>query len=180
MVGPIVEKFIWFFITLYPVFVSITQFSDFWVMSYGNWKHILGVFNFHNSISNGILVIKYTWKDPLVRVNRNFWSFFFFLFLSSPLFFNCSFFFSFFSSFSLLSIRSSFFFGSSSHNIFGLHLVLSFFFFFSSFTGLYWLGFFFFSLGSMSLGTGGWRKKKKRKKKVKVKAAPSYRYIAHK
>ena len=29
--------------------VSITQFSDFWVMSYGNWKHILAVFSFHNS-----------------------------------------------------------------------------------------------------------------------------------
>ena len=32
-------------------FVSITQFSDFWVMSYGNWKHILGVFSFQNSVS---------------------------------------------------------------------------------------------------------------------------------
>ena len=29
--------------------VSITQFSDFWVMSYGNWKHILAIFSFHNS-----------------------------------------------------------------------------------------------------------------------------------
>ena len=29
--------------------VSITQFFDFWVMSYGNWKHILDVFSFHNS-----------------------------------------------------------------------------------------------------------------------------------
>ena len=171
MVGPMVEKSIWIFITLFPVFVFITQFSNFWVMSYGNWKHILG------------MVIKYTWKDPLVRVNRNFWPFFF---LSSPLYFSCSFFFSFFSSFSLLSIRSSFFFSFffcySSHNIFGLRLVLSFFFFFfsSSFTGLHWLVFFspfllslgsgfwvffFFSLGSVSLGTGSWRKKEKKSKK---------------
>ena len=31
------------------IIVSITQFSDFWVMSYENWKHILGVFSFYNS-----------------------------------------------------------------------------------------------------------------------------------
>ena len=41
MVRPMAEKSVWIFITLFPVFVSITQFSDFWVMSYGNWKHIL-------------------------------------------------------------------------------------------------------------------------------------------
>ena len=33
-------------------------------MSYGNWKHILGVFNFQNSIFNGIFVIKLTSWDP--------------------------------------------------------------------------------------------------------------------
>ena len=36
-------------------------------MSYGNWKHILGVFSFQNSVSNDILVIKHTLRDPLVR-----------------------------------------------------------------------------------------------------------------
>ena len=46
MVGPIVEKPVWF---LFLVFVSITQFSNFWVMSYGNWKHLKCVFSFHNS-----------------------------------------------------------------------------------------------------------------------------------
>ena len=54
MVGPMAEKSIWI---LFPVFVSITRFSDFWVISYGNWKHILGVFCFHNSVFNGIFVI---------------------------------------------------------------------------------------------------------------------------
>ena len=64
MVRPIVKKSVWFFITLFPVFVSITQFSDFWVMSYGNWKHILGVFSIQNSVFNGIFVIKPTSWDP--------------------------------------------------------------------------------------------------------------------
>ena len=65
MVGPIAEKSVWHHITLFPFFVSITQFSDFWVMSYGNWKHILAVFSFHNSVFNDIFVIKHTWKDLL-------------------------------------------------------------------------------------------------------------------
>ena len=66
MVGPIAEKSVWHHITLFPVFFfSVTQFSDFWVMSYGNWKHILVVFSFHNSVFNDIFVIKHTWKDPL-------------------------------------------------------------------------------------------------------------------
>ena len=186
MMGLIAEKFVWFFITLFPVFISITQFFDFWVMSYENWKHILGVFNFHNSVSNDILVIKYTWRDPLVRVSCNFWPFFFSFsffstFLSSPLFFSCSFFFSFLFFFflSLLSIHSSFFFCSSSHNIFGLRSVLSFFFFFSSFIGLHWLRFlfiylfFFFHWVRFVLVLGVEGKKKK-------KTAPSYRYGAHK
>ena len=43
------------------IIVSITQFSDFWVMSYENWKHILGAFSFQNSIFNGIFVIKPTY-----------------------------------------------------------------------------------------------------------------------
>ena len=66
MVGSMAEKSVWIFITLFPVFVSITQFSDFWVMSYGNWKHILGVFNFHNLVFNGILVIKPTYMGLTV------------------------------------------------------------------------------------------------------------------
>ena len=40
MVGPMAEKSVWIFITLFLVFVSMTQLSDFWVMSYGNWKYI--------------------------------------------------------------------------------------------------------------------------------------------
>ena len=45
-------------------FVSITQFSDFWVMSYGNWKHILAFFSFHNFVFNGNFVIKPTTWVP--------------------------------------------------------------------------------------------------------------------
>ena len=55
MMGPTQKSWFGFCFQLFPVFVSITQFSDFWVMSYGNWKHILGVFNFQNSVSNGNL-----------------------------------------------------------------------------------------------------------------------------
>ena len=33
-------------------------------MSYGNWKHILGVFSIQNSVFNGIFVIKPTSWDP--------------------------------------------------------------------------------------------------------------------
>ena len=40
MVGPMAEKSVWIFIILFLVFVSMTQLSDFWVMSYGNWKYI--------------------------------------------------------------------------------------------------------------------------------------------
>ena len=81
MVGPIAEKSVWHHITLFPFFVSITQFSDFWVMSYGNWKHILAVFSFHNFVFNDIFVIKHTWKDPLSGSAATFDIFF----LSSPL-----------------------------------------------------------------------------------------------
>ena len=146
MVGLMAEKSVWIFITLFPVFVSITQFFDFWVMNYANWKHILGIFSFHNSVFNGILVIKHTRRDPLVRVSCNFWPFFF-----SLLFFSCSFFFSFF--FFLFILVSSFF---LFFFFFGLRPVLSFFFFFSSsFTGLCWIGFFFlFFFLLLSLGLG--------------------------
>ena len=77
IVGPMTQKLVWISITLFPVFVSITQFSDFWVMSYGNWKHILAVFSFHDSVFNCIFVIKHTWKDPLVRSAAPFDIFFF-------------------------------------------------------------------------------------------------------
>ena len=65
MVRPMAKKFVWISITLFPVFVFITQLSDFWVMSYGNWKHILGVFSFQNLVFNGIFVITPTCIDPL-------------------------------------------------------------------------------------------------------------------
>ena len=77
------------------IIVSITQLSDFWVMSYGNWKHILGVFSFQNSIFNGIFVIKPTYPAAmfdkwifffLVKPNHNVWQilWFFFSFLVKP------------------------------------------------------------------------------------------------
>ena len=47
-------------------------------MSYGNWKHIWGVFSFQNSVSNGILVIKHTLRDPLIRDQPQLLTFFFF------------------------------------------------------------------------------------------------------
>ena len=40
------------------IIIFITQFSNFWVMSYENWKHILGVFSFQNSVFNDIFIIK--------------------------------------------------------------------------------------------------------------------------
>ena len=161
---------------MFSVFVSITQFSDFLVMSYENWKHILGVFSFQNSIFNDIFVIKQTWRDPLVRSAAPFDPFFSFLLLGSVSSFSLLFFF-FFIFAKILSVRSSFFFGSSSQNISNLQFFLSFFLFFFFFFFFHWvrvsrflllllsLGlmsfgflvfFFFFSLGSMSLGT--WKK----------------------
>ena len=53
-------------------------------MSYGNWKHILAIFSFHNSVFNGISINKTTWRDPLLYSAATFdHLFFFFLFLSS-------------------------------------------------------------------------------------------------
>ena len=80
------------------IIVFITQSFDFWVMSYGNWKHILGVFSFQNSIFNGIFVIKPTYPAAmfdkrifffyLVKPNHNVWQilwfFFFFLGKTEP------------------------------------------------------------------------------------------------
>ena len=70
MVGPMTQKLVWISITLFPVFVSITQFSDFWVMSYGNWKHILSIFSFHNFVFNGIFVITPYMHGPTVRATH--------------------------------------------------------------------------------------------------------------
>ena len=77
MVGPMTERFVWI---LFSVIVSITQFSNFWVMSYGNLKHILDVFSFHISVFNNIFVIKYTLRDPLVRSVVTFDILFYFIF----------------------------------------------------------------------------------------------------
>ena len=41
-------------LNVFPDFVSITQLSDFWVISYGNWKHILGVFKLSKLSFHGI------------------------------------------------------------------------------------------------------------------------------
>ena len=82
-VGPTVENSVWF---LFSVFVFITQFSDFWTMSYGNWKHILGVFSFQNSVFNGIFVIKHTLRDPPAATFDSL-SFFFLPFFSNFLFY---------------------------------------------------------------------------------------------
>ena len=66
IVGPMTQKLVWISITLFSIFVFITQFSDFLMMSYGNWKHILCIFSFHNSIFNGISIIKpTTWVPQL-------------------------------------------------------------------------------------------------------------------
>ena len=145
IVGSMTQKLVWISITLFPIFVSITQFSDFLVMSYGNWKHILTIFSFHNSAFNGIFVIKHTWRDPLVKSAAPFDLFFFSTFLSSPGFgqFVLSSFLFFFSSFSPKSCQ----------------LILPFFFFFlvlhhrifSVFSSFFLFLFFFLLL---SLGSG--------------------------
>ena len=80
------------------IIVSITQFSDFWVMSYGNWKHILGVFSFQNLVFNGIFVIKsaylaamfdkwiffFFWWNPATMFDKFFDFFFFFFWGNQP------------------------------------------------------------------------------------------------
>ena len=84
-------------------------------MSYGNWKHILGVFSFHNSVFNGIFIIKHTPKD-LPAATFDSLSFLFIYFST------------FLSSFSFLQFGLSFFLFAF------LILVRSFFFFFSFFS----------------------------------------------
>ena len=69
---------------LFPVFVFITQFSHFWVISYGNWKHIWGVFSFQNSVSNSIFVIKPTYPAAMFDKWTNFLFYFFFVCETQP------------------------------------------------------------------------------------------------
>ena len=111
MVGLMAEKFVWI---LFQVFVSITQFSDFWVMSYGNWKHILGIFSFYNSVFNDISVIKHTPRDPPATTFDSLSFLFIYFSTLISLFFN-SVFLSFFSSFSPFSSQFVLFFFHLSH-----------------------------------------------------------------
>ena len=61
MVAPIPRKLVWIF---FLSFVSITQFSNFWVMSYGNWKHILCIFKLWKQSYDGkVVIIQQLW-DP--------------------------------------------------------------------------------------------------------------------
>ena len=118
MVWLMFERLVWI---LFPVIVSITQFSDFWLMSYGNLKHILGVFSFHNSVFNGIFVIKTIYWVPLVlsfqlSLLSPFGLFFFFFFFLH---------FSFFLSSSLSILLQSKKFILTDHS----HTILSFLFF---------------------------------------------------
>ena len=89
---------------LFSIFFSITQFSNFWVMSYDNWKRILGVFKLWKTKLCGIFVILLDKMGPTYALSHqsDFVSmfspllclscFFFFFFpssntqLSSPLF----------------------------------------------------------------------------------------------
>ena len=79
------------FLAEFWIIVFITQFSDFLVMNYENWKHILGAFSFQNSIFNGIFVIKPTYLATMFDKRI----FFFFLgetqlqCLTNSLFFFC-------------------------------------------------------------------------------------------
>ena len=118
--------------------ISITQFSDFWVMSYGNWKHILDIFSFHNSIFNGISVIKTTYWVPRSESATTF----------DPLFF----FFFFFSLGSVSLVSSSSFFSFSFHTRWLLLLLILFSLSRSVWSGLLHFFFLLLSLGSVSLG----------------------------
>ena len=136
--------------------VFITQFSNFWVMSYRNWKHILGAFSFHNYVFNDIFVIKITYWISRSESAATFDPRFFFSSLVRWVGFLHLLFFLF-----PFTLGGFFFF-----LFFSLSLSLVFFSFFS---------FFFPGFGEF----GYWGLKNKIKNK-KVKAAPSYRYGAHK
>ena len=80
--GSTVEKSIWHcFKFLLPslnflIFEWWVMKIKLWKLSYGNWKHILSVFNFRNSVSNGIFVIKLNFWN----FSRNVWLLVFFFF----------------------------------------------------------------------------------------------------
>ena len=52
---------------LFSIFFSITQFSNFWVMSYDNWKRILGVFKLWKTKKRILGVFK-LWKTKLCGI----------------------------------------------------------------------------------------------------------------
>ena len=150
MVGSMTKKVVWIFITLFPIFISITQFSDFWLMGCGNWKHILTVFSFHNSVFNGIFVIKITYgsHSQTFCTFQQTLSFLFFVFhgsgthlsLYSPLLLLLFFLF-----FSLSKFGSSFFSSFLFYSPF-LFFFVSFLFTLVARFG-FWAWVFFFSLG---------------------------------
>ena len=75
---------------MFLVFVFITQFSNFWVMSYGNWKHILGVFKLSKLSFYGIFLIKHTLRDSQSEIQSQLltnWTDFFFFFGETKLIF---------------------------------------------------------------------------------------------
>ena len=118
-------------------------------MSSGNWKYILSVFSFQNSISNGIFVIKHTLRDPLSEQQLQLLNFFFFFSIGFGEWFSSS------SSSSSLSFHTGLlllFFSLSRWAWFGLLHLLLFFPFHIQFLGLVtifffpflFIGFFFF------------------------------------
>ena len=98
---PVMRSLFGFCFQLFLVFVSITQFYDFWVMSYGNWTHFR-CFQFQNSVFNGIFIIKHTRRDLLSEQHT--WGatfdglrrFFFFFLITEPIWSSLLFFFFFF------------------------------------------------------------------------------------
>ena len=120
------EWFVWGCFEFF-FFFSITQFSDFWVMSYGNWKHILGM-----KIELWWHFCKYTLiEGPIVRPfalsNTRYLRFFFF-FLSFTLglghTFLSLFFFFFFFHIGFLGLVAFFFFSIPFHWVSVLHMGL--------------------------------------------------------
>ena len=53
---------------LFSVFVFITQFSSFWVMSYINWKYILDIFKLSKLSYWGIVVNFWTYVGPTIML----------------------------------------------------------------------------------------------------------------
>ena len=53
---------------MFSDFVFITQFSPKWVMNYGNWKQVWGVFRYLSYELHDNLVIKWNLWDPMLCV----------------------------------------------------------------------------------------------------------------